>query len=68
MKISVIGLGKLGSPLSAVFASKGHSVIGVDLNPDFVKKINCGIAPVAEPCLQELISTLSLSIESNDGL
>ena len=57
MKISVIGLGKLGSPLAAVFASKGHAVIGVDLNPDFVDKINAGIAPVPEPSLQELIST-----------
>jgi UDPglucose 6-dehydrogenase len=57
MKISVIGLGKLGSPLSAVLASKGHFVIGVDLNPEFVNKINNGIAPVPEPCLQELIST-----------
>jgi UDPglucose 6-dehydrogenase len=57
MDISVIGLGKLGSPLAAVLASKGHQVIGVDLNPDFVTKINSRIAPVAEPCLQELIST-----------
>lgn len=57
MKLSVIGLGKLGSPLAAVLASKGHEVIGVDLNPDFVSKINQGIAPIQEPCLQELIST-----------
>jgi UDPglucose 6-dehydrogenase len=57
MKISVIGLGKLGSPLAAVLASKGHSVIGVDINPAFVDKINNRIAPVPEPCLQELIST-----------
>lgn len=57
MKISVIGLGKLGSPLAAILASKGHSVIGVDINPEFVNKINSGIAPVPEPCLQELIST-----------
>lgn len=56
MKISVIGLGKLGSPLAAVLASKGHQVIGVDLNAEFVKKINEGIAPVSEPCLQELIT------------
>lgn len=56
MNISVIGLGKLGSPLAAVFASKGHTVVGVDLNPEFVKKINDGMAPVPEPSLQELIS------------
>lgn len=56
MQISVIGLGKLGSPLAAVLASKGHQVIGVDLNPQFVEQINSGLAPVAEPCLQELIT------------
>lgn len=56
MKISVIGLGKLGSPLAAVLASKGHQVIGVDINREFVEKINCGKASVAEPQLQELIS------------
>ena len=42
--------------MSAVLASKGHSVIGVDLNSEFVDKINNGIAPVPEPCLQDLIS------------
>jgi UDPglucose 6-dehydrogenase len=55
MKISVIGLGKLGSPLAAVLASKGHTVIGVDLNPAYVKAINDGKAPVHEPALTELI-------------
>lgn len=56
MKVAVIGLGKLGAPLAAVLAYKGHDVIGVDLNPSFVKAINEGIAPVIEPQLQELIS------------
>ena len=56
MKISVIGLGKLGAPLAAVFASKGFPVIGTDLNPAFVNAINAGRAPVDEPNLQELIS------------
>jgi len=56
MKISVIGLGKLGAPLAAVFASKGFPVIGTDLNPAFVNAINAGGAPVDEPQLQELIS------------
>src|SRR3954470_17922308 len=56
MKISVIGLGKLGAPLAVVFASKGFQVIGTDLNPSFVDAINDGRAPVDEPRLQELIS------------
>lgn len=55
MRITVVGLGKLGSPLAAVLASKGHEVVGVDLNPAFVNAINSGRAPVAEPQLQELI-------------
>lgn len=55
MKIAVIGLGKLGSPMAACFASKGHQVVGVDMNADFVAKINARQAPVFEPGLQELI-------------
>lgn len=55
MKISVVGLGKLGAPLSAVFASKGYRVIGTDLNPSYVDAINAGRAPVDEPRLQDLI-------------
>lgn len=57
MDIAVIGLGKLGSPLAAVLADKGHRVIGVDLNPTAVAEINAGRAPVAEPGLQERIDS-----------
>ena len=55
MRISVIGLGKLGAPLAAVLASKGFSVVGADVNRSFVDAINAGKAPVDEPRLQELI-------------
>ena len=51
MKISVVGLGKLGSPIVAVFAAKGYDVVGIDTNPVFVEKINNHIAPVEEPLL-----------------
>ena len=55
MNVSVMGLGKLGSPLAAVMASRGHSVIGVDICPAFVEAINKGEAPVQEPGLAEMI-------------
>ena len=55
MDIAVIGLGKLGAPLAAVLASKGHRVIGVDHDPKAVAAINAGRAPVAEPGLQACI-------------
>ena len=56
MRISIIGLGKLGAPMSAVMAHKGHTVVGVDINPDFVKAIQEGRPPVNEPQLAELIT------------
>lgn len=55
MKISVVGLGKLGAPLAAVLASKGFRVVGTDVNLAFVEAVNNGRAPVDEPRLQELI-------------
>jgi UDPglucose 6-dehydrogenase len=56
MKISVVGLGKLGSPIVAVLAAKGYDVVGIDTNAAFVEKINNHIAPVQEPQLQELLT------------
>jgi UDPglucose 6-dehydrogenase len=56
MKLSIIGLGKLGAPMSAVMAHKGHTVIGVDINPRHVKAIQEGRAPVNEPQLAEMIA------------
>lgn len=55
MRVSVIGLGKVGSPMVASFAAKGHTVIGVDINPHAIRLINEGIAPVFEPGLTELL-------------
>jgi UDPglucose 6-dehydrogenase len=54
-RLSIIGLGKLGSPMAAVMAAKGFSVIGLDLNDKFVAAINEGTAPVQEPQLQEFM-------------
>ena len=56
MKLSVIGLGKLGAPMVACFASKGFDVIGVDYDQNKVRAINGGQhPPVVEPGLQELL-------------
>ena len=56
MKISIIGLGKLGAPMAAVMAHKGNSVVGVDVNPGYVAAIQQGLPPVNEPGLAELIT------------
>ena len=53
--ISLIGLGKLGCPMVACFASKGFRVIGVDADARKVEAINRGEAPVFEPFLKETL-------------
>jgi UDPglucose 6-dehydrogenase len=53
--ISVIGLGKLGAPLAACLAAKGHRVIAVDQDSRKVDLTNRRLAPVYEPGLEELL-------------
>jgi UDPglucose 6-dehydrogenase len=54
--ISVFGLGKLGACIAATFASRGVAVLGVDVDPVKVQKINAGLPPVEEPILAETIT------------
>ena len=45
MKIAVVALGKIGLPLAVQFATKGHEVIGCDVNQATVDLINRGLEP-----------------------
>lgn len=56
MKISVIGLGKLGLPLAASAAAKSFFVHGVDINKQVVDDLNKGKTYLKEPGLQELVA------------
>lgn len=59
MKIAVIALGKIGLPLAVQFASKGHEVVGVDINKTAVDLINAGTEPFpGEAHLQEMLEEL----------
>lgn len=55
MRICVIGLGKLGAPLAALLADRGHRVVGVDSRPEVVDLLNNGGTAIQEPGLAELI-------------
>lgn len=59
MKIAVIAMGKIGLPLAVQFASKGHEVVGVDVNQTVVDLINEAKEPFpGEAHLQERLSEL----------
>jgi UDPglucose 6-dehydrogenase len=55
-RLSVVGLGKLGACMAATFAQRGFQVLGVDNNPEVVRKINAGLPPVDEPLMAETIA------------
>jgi GDP-mannose 6-dehydrogenase len=55
VQIAVFGLGYVGAVTAAGMASLGHTVIGVDRDPNKVSRIRAGKAPFFEPGLDELI-------------
>ncbi len=64
LSLSLIGLGKLGMPLAACFASRGFNVICFDSNPAVCEKVTQAIAPVFEPGLQEMMARSSGKIRT----
>jgi nucleotide sugar dehydrogenase len=56
MRICVIGLGKMGLPLAAQYASKGFSVVGCDVSEEVVRLVNLGVSHVKdEPELDDKV-------------
>ena len=53
--ISVVGLGYIGLPTAAIFASKQKKVIGVDINQHAVDTINAGKIHIVEPELDVMV-------------
>ena len=45
MKITVVGLGKIGLPLAVQYAERGHEVSGADVNPAVVDLVGRGVEP-----------------------
>lgn len=57
-KISVIGLGYIGLPTAAVFASRKIEVVGVDVNKKAVETINKGQIHIIEPDLDIVVRSV----------
>ena len=58
-KITLVGLGKLGLPFLAAFASRGLKVIGVDVDIDKLCKLSWGTFRLVEPGVDELLKSYS---------
>lgn len=55
MKLSILGLGYVGTVTSACFARDGHEVIGVDINSQKVALLNDGKSPIVEEAIGDMV-------------
>ncbi|MGE7186078.1 nucleotide sugar dehydrogenase [Peribacillus sp. NPDC006672] len=56
MKLCTMGLGYIGLPTSLMFAKHGVDVVGVDIHPDVINKLNNGKLHIEEPGLEEVLN------------
>jgi nucleotide sugar dehydrogenase len=48
MNVAVVGIGRIGLPVAATIASKGHQVFGCDVNAALVERVNRGENPIPD--------------------
>ncbi|KGN40615.1 UDP-glucose dehydrogenase family protein [Knoellia aerolata] len=56
MRVAIFGLGYVGTVTAAGLASRGHDVVGVDVDAGKVAAINAGTSPVVEPGVDLLVT------------
>lgn len=61
LKMTVIGLGYIGLPTAAMFASNGVHVLGYDVNQRVVDALNKGEITIEEPYLDDLVNQVVTS-------
>ncbi len=57
MKITVVGMGHLGTVAASGLALSGHQVTGVDIDAGRVERLRKGVAPIYEPGLRQWVAT-----------
>lgn len=59
--VCVLGLGYIGLPTASLLAARGLKVLGVDIDPGVVARINSGGVHIAEPGLETVVSAATKS-------
>ncbi|HWZ62589.1 MAG TPA: nucleotide sugar dehydrogenase [Steroidobacteraceae bacterium] len=57
MRVSVLGLGYVGTVVAGCLARKGHEVIGVDVEPSKVALLAAGRSPIIEMEIDEIVAS-----------
>ncbi len=70
MNVSVIGIGRIGLPVSAWIASRGHTVYGCDIDAERVALVNSGGNPIPDEAglgalIKDVVAKGSLIATSN---
>lgn len=67
MEVGVVGLGKLGLPVALAIESKGHNVVGYDINPDITQYVEDKWIPFKEKGIEPLLEKTNLEVVQSIG-
>jgi UDPglucose 6-dehydrogenase len=62
MKVGFVGLGKLGLPSALAVESKGHTVVGYDINPKIAEYVKNKSIPYLEEKVPELLQNTNIKV------
>lgn len=71
MNITVIGVGKLGLGFALLLEKSGYNVLGVDIFPEYVEKLNTKAISFAEPGYNELLQNAKnfrVTLDLSEGI
>jgi UDPglucose 6-dehydrogenase len=68
MKIGFLGLGKLGLPVALAVESKGHQVMGTDINDSILRNIRFKTLNYREEGAEELLKKSKIQLKSIDKI
>lgn len=63
MNIAILGLGKLGSAMAALYASVGHTVFGMDTDDGLLERLQAGTFHTDEPEVNDLLRTHAANLK-----